>query len=146
MTTRVQEENPYSSSGTSSKKHSTNHSLFCRANTLEKIGADKFLLAAQQLASENNSAKFNNNIYRNSKLPKSLNTTMPTFDGKSQKTEMLEDLFQAHLKFHNQLTEEDKINCFHSLMRVGGLRRFKNISSPNRENLGDSLTVFLEIT
>ena len=67
---------------------------------------------------------------------------MPIFDGKSEKFELFEDLFQTSLKIHNQLTEEDKINYFHSLMRGDALQTFKNITSPNRENLGEILTVF----
>ena len=100
------------------------------------------LLALQQLASNKNSANFNNNISRISKLPKSLTTTMPTFDGKSEKFELFEDLFQTSLKIHKQLTEEDKINCLHSLMRGDAIHTFKNITSPNRENLAEILTVF----
>ena len=67
---------------------------------------------------------------------------MPTFDGKSEKFELFEDLFQTSLKIHNQLTEEDKINYFHSLMRGDALQTFKNITRPNRENLAEILTVF----
>ena len=67
---------------------------------------------------------------------------MPTFDGKSEKFELFEDLFQTNLKIHNQLTEGDKINYFHSLMRGDALQTFKNITSPNRKNLGEILTVF----
>ena len=67
---------------------------------------------------------------------------MPTFDGKSEKFELFEDLFQTSLKIHNQLTEEDKIYFFHSLMRVDALQTFKNINSPNRENVAEILTVF----
>ena len=67
---------------------------------------------------------------------------MPTFDGKSEKIEMFEDLFQTCFKFHNQLTEKDKINYFHSLMRGDALDAFKNITSPNRETLGEVLNVF----
>ena len=104
--------------------------------------ADQILLALQQMAMNSNSANFNNNISRISKLPKSLTTTMPTFDGKSEKFELFEDLFKTSLKIHNQLTEEDKINYFHSLMRGDALQAFKNITSPNRENLGEILTVF----
>ena len=66
---------------------------------------------------------------------------MPTFDGKSENFELFEDLFQTSLKIHNQLTEEDKINYFHSLMRGDALQTFKNITSPNRKNLGEILTV-----
>ena len=46
------------------------------------------------------------------------------------------------MKIHNQLTEEDKINYFHSLMRGDALQIFKKITSPNRENLAEILTVF----
>ena len=60
---------------------------------------------------------------------------MPTFDGKSEKFELFEDLFQTSLKIHNQLTEEDKIYYFHSLLRGDALHTFKNISGRNRENL-----------
>ena len=67
---------------------------------------------------------------------------MPTFDGKTEKVELFEDLFQTSLKIHNQLTEEDKINYFHSLMPGYALQTFKNNTSPNRENLGEILTVF----
>ena len=67
---------------------------------------------------------------------------MPTFDGKSEKFELFEYLFQTSLKIHNQLTEEDKIYYFHSLMRGDALHTFKNIGSPNRENLTEILTVF----
>ena len=46
------------------------------------------------------------------------------------------------MKIHNQLTEEDKINYFHSLMRGDALQTFRNITSPNREHLAEILTVF----
>ena len=67
---------------------------------------------------------------------------MPKFDGKSEKFELFEDLFQTCLKIYNQLTEEDKIYYFDSLMRGDALQTFKNITSPNRESLGEILTVF----
>ena len=67
---------------------------------------------------------------------------MPTFDGKSEKFDLFEDLFQTSLKVHNQLTEEDRINYFHSLMRGDALQTFKNINGPTRENLGEILAVF----
>ena len=67
---------------------------------------------------------------------------MPTFDGKSEKVELFEDLFQTSLKIHNQLTEEDKVNYCHSLMRGDALQTSKNITSLNRENLGEILNVF----
>ena len=112
MMTATQEEIPYCSPTTSSSKQkkarSTSQSQFRSENTLATIEADQILLAPQQLATNSNSANFNNNISRISKLPKPLPTTMPTFGGKSEKFELLEDVFQTSLKIHNQLTEEDK--------------------------------------
>ena len=67
---------------------------------------------------------------------------MPTFDRKSEKFQLFEDLFQTSLKIHNQLTEEDRINYFHSLMRGDALQTFKNLNGPIRENLGEILAVF----
>ena len=146
MTMETQEEIPYCSTSTSSgkqkKARSKSQPQFRSENTPKTLEADQILLALQQLATNSNSANFNNNISRISKLPKSLTTTMPTFDGKSEKFELFEDLFQASLKIHNQLTEDDKIKYFHSLMRGDALQTFKNITSPNRENLAEILTVF----
>ena len=111
------------------------------AKTPATIEADQILLALQQLANNNKSANFRDNINRISKLPKSLTTTIPTFDGKSEKFELFEDLFQTSLKIHNQLKEEDRINYFHSLMGGNALQTFKNINGPTRENLGEILAV-----
>ena len=146
MMTAVQEEIPYYSSGISSgkqkKAQSTSQPQFRSENTPATIEADQILLALQQLVTNSNSANVNNNSNKVSKLPKSLTTTMPTFDGKSEKFELFEDLFQTSLKIHNQLTEEDKINYSHSLMPGDMLQTFKNISSRNRQNLTEILTVF----
>ena len=133
---------PTTSSGKQKKARSTSQPQFRSDNTPATIEADQILLALQHLATNSNSANFNNSISRISKLPLSLTTTTPTFDGKSEKFELFEDLFQTSLKIHNQLTQEDKINYFHALMRGDALQTFKNITSPNRENLGEILTVF----
>ena len=144
MVTAVQEKTPYCFSGISSGKQtkalSASQPQFRSENTPATIEADQILVAVQQLPRNSNSSNVNKNSNRVSKLPKSLTTTMPTFDGKSEQFELFEDLFQTSLKFHNQLTEEDKINYFHSLMRGDALQTFKNISSPNRENLTEILT------
>ena len=133
---------PSTSSGKQKKNCSTSQPHFRSENTPATIEADKILLALQQLAINNNSANFHNNINRISKLPNSLTTTMPTFDGKTDKFELFEDLFQTSLKIHNQMTEADRINYFHSLMRGDALQTFKNISGTTRENLGEILAVF----
>ena len=146
LVTGVHEEVTYCSSGTSSgkqkKNRSTSQPQFRSENTPATIEADQILSALQQSANNKNSENFHNNFNRISKLPKSLTTTMPTFDGKSEKFELFEDLFQTSLKIHNQLTEEDRLNYFHSLMRGDALQTFKNNNGPTRENLGEILAVF----
>ena len=145
MVTAVQEEVPYCSSGFSPGKQKkarfTSQPQFRSETSPATIETDQILLALQQLATNSNSANVNNSS-RISKSPKSLTTTMPAFDGKSEKIELFEDLFQTTLKIYKQLTEEDKIYYFHSLMRGDALQTFKNIGSPNRENLTEILTVF----
>ena len=98
------------------------------------IEADQTLVALQQLADNNNSANFHNTINRNSKLPMPLTTTMSTFDGKSAKNELFEDLIQTGLKIHNQLTEDNRINYFHSLMRGDALQILKTIIAQPERN------------
>ena len=88
MVTEVLEEIPYCSRGTSSgnhkKAHSTSHPQFRSEKNPATIEGDQILLILQHLASNSNSAKFNNSINKFSELPKSLKTTTPTFDGKSE--------------------------------------------------------------
>ena len=67
---------------------------------------------------------------------------MLTFDGKSEKFELFEDLFQTSLKIHKQLTEEDKTKYFYSLMKGDALQTFKNIIGPTRKNLREILAIF----
>ena len=97
MTMESQEEIPYCSTSTSSGKQkearSTSQPQFRSENTFATLEEDQILLALQQLATNSNSANFNNNISRISKLPKSLTTTMLRFDEKSEKFELFEDLF-----------------------------------------------------
>ena len=52
---------------------------------------------------------------------------MPTFDGKSEKFEPFEDLFQTSLMIHIQLTEDDRINYVDSFMRGDALQNFKTL-------------------
>ena len=133
---------PSTSSGKQKKHRSTSQPQFRSENTPATIEADRILLALQHLANNNNCANFHNNINRFSKLPKSLTTTMPTFGGKTEKFGLFEDLFQTSPKIHNQLTEDDRINYFHSLMRGDALQTFKNINGPTRDNVEEILAVF----
>ena len=115
----------------------------CAMKTLlRQLKQTKFCGHFSSWQKNNNSAKFHNKINKNSKLLKSPTTTMPTFYGRSEKIEPFEDLMQTSLKIHNQLTEDDKINYFHSFMRRDALKTFKNISDPTRGKFGEILAVF----
>ena len=146
MVTGIQDEIRYCSRWTSwgkqEKARSTSQSQFRTENTHATIEADQIVLALQQLATNSNSADFKNNVNRISKLPKSFTTTMSTFDEKSEKFELFEDLFQRSLKIYNKLTEENKINYIHSFISSDALQTFKNITNHNREILGEILAVF----
>ena len=63
-------------------------------------------------------------------------------DEKTEKFELFENLFQTSLKIHIQLTEDDRINYFHSLKRGDPLQTFKHNNGPTRENLEEILAVF----
>ena len=70
-------------------------------------------------------------------------TTNPmTFDGKTEKFELFKDLFHAMIKMQPAMTEQMKINHFHSLLRKGALQTFRNINSINRQTLEDVLVIF----
>ena len=47
-------------------------------------------------------------------MPKALTASLPHFDGKSEKFELIEDLFRNNIKMYPHLTELQKINYFHS--------------------------------
>ena len=140
MVTAVQEENPYCSSGISSgkqkKARSTSQPQFRSENSPATIEAHQILFALQQLATNSNSADVNNNSNIVSKQPKSLTTTMPTFEGKSEKFELFEDLFQTSLKIHNQLTEKDKKNISTLSWVVMRRKRSKKNQQPEPRESG----------
>ena len=71
-----------------------------------------------------------------------VNSNTMTFDGKSEKFELFEDLFHTMIKMQPEMTEQIKINHFHSLLRKNALQTFRNINSTNRQTLEDVLIVF----
>ena len=71
-----------------------------------------------------------------------VNSNTMTFDGKSEKFELFEDLFHTMIKMQPEMTEQMKINHFHSLLRKNALQTFRNISSASRQTLEDVLVVF----
>ena len=84
----------------------------------------------------------NNKSSAQTLMVRPVNTATLTFDGKSEKFELFEDLFHTVIKMQPEMTEAMKINHFHSLLRKNALQTFRNISSANRQTLEDVLGVF----
>ena len=76
------------------------------------------------------------------RLPKAMSTTMPSFDGKTDKFEHFEDLLQTSLKVYPNITEEEKIHYFHSLLRGEAFQTFRNMTEATHEHLNDILAGF----
>ena len=74
--------------------------------------------------------------------PKALTASLPTFDGKSEKFELFEDLFRNNIKMYPHLTELQKINYFHSLLRGDALQDFRNIEDSKKDSLDEIMTIF----
>ena len=64
-----------------------------------------------------------------------VSTTTLTFDGKSEKFELFEDLFHTMIKMQPDMTETMKINHFLSMLRKNALQTFRNINTANRQTL-----------
>ena len=75
-------------------------------------------------------------------MPKALTASLPTFDGKSEKFELFEDLFRNNIKMYPHLTEIQKINYFHSLLRGDALQAFCNIEDAKKDSLDEIMTIF----
>ena len=75
-------------------------------------------------------------------MPKTLTASLPTFDGKSEKFELFEDLFRNNIKMYPHLTEIQKINYFHSLLRGDTLQAFCNIEDSKKDSLDEIMTIF----
>ena len=71
-----------------------------------------------------------------------VNSNTMTFDGKSEKFELFEDLFHTMIKMQPEITEQMKVNHFHSLLKKIALQTFRNINSTNRQTLEDVLVIF----
>ena len=75
-------------------------------------------------------------------MPKALTASLPFFDGKSEKFELFEDLFRNNTKMYPHLTEIQKINYFHSLLRGDALQAFCNIEDSKKDSLDEIMTIF----
>ena len=75
-------------------------------------------------------------------MPKTLTASLPVFDGKSEKFELFEDLFRNNIKMYPHLTEVQKVNYFHSLLRGNALQAFCNLEKTKKHNLEEVITAF----
>ena len=71
-----------------------------------------------------------------------VNPNTMTFDGKSEKFELFEDLFHTMIKMQPEMSEPMKFNQFYSVLRKNALQTFRNISTANRQTLEDVLGIF----
>ena len=70
-----------------------------------------------------------------------VNSNTMTFDGNSEKFELFEDLSHTMIKMQPEMSEQMKINHFHSRLMKNALQTFKNISTANRQILEDVLII-----
>ena len=75
-------------------------------------------------------------------MPKAVTAWLPVFDGKSEKFELFEDLFRNNIKRYPHLTEKQKINYFHSLLRGNALQAYCNLDDTKKDNLEEVITAF----
>ena len=75
-------------------------------------------------------------------MPKAVTASLPTFDGKSENFELFEELFRNNIKLYPHLTEIQKINYFHPLLRGDALQAFCNIDDSKKDSLDEIMTIF----
>ena len=75
-------------------------------------------------------------------MPNALTASLPVFDCKSEKFELFEDLFRNNIKMYPHLTEIQKINYFHSLLRGNALQAYCNLDDTKEDNLEEVITAF----
>ena len=75
-------------------------------------------------------------------VSKALTSSLPSFDGKSENFELFEELFRNNKKVYPHLTEIQKINYFHSLLRGDTLDAFCNIEDSKKDSLDEIRTKF----
>ena len=67
---------------------------------------------------------------------------MPTFNGRNDKFEHFEDLFMTSLNVYPNISEEEQIHYFHSLLRDEALQTYRNMTDTNRASLEDIIATF----
>ena len=79
------------------------------------------------------------------RLPKALSTTMPTFNGRNDKFEHFEHLYMTSLKVYPNISEEEQIHYFQSLLRDEALQTYRNMTDTNPASLEDIIATFRRI-
>ena len=74
-------------------------------------------------------------------MPKALTGSLPTFDGKSEKFELFEDLSATILKCIHISRKSKKQTTF-SLLRGDALQAFCNIEDSKKDSLEEKMTIF----
>ena len=67
---------------------------------------------------------------------------MPTFNGRNDKIDRFEDLFLTSIKVYPNISEEEQILYFHSLLRDDALQTYRNMTDTNRASLEDIIVTF----
>ena len=78
-----------------------------------------------------------------SKMTKALTVTLTVFDGKAEKFDPFQCLFNRSLQIYPHLTEQEKIKQFHPLMRGNALQTLVNILYPQKTTNNDVLAVYV---
>ena len=68
--------------------------------------------------------------------------SLPVFDGKSDKFDRFEDLFRNNIKKYHHLTEIQKIDNFHSLLRGNNLQAYCNLGDTRKDILEEVIMAF----
>ena len=67
---------------------------------------------------------------------------MTTFDGRNDKFEHFEGHFTTSLKVYPNISEEEQIHYFHSILRGDALQTYRNMTDANRASLEDIIATF----
>ena len=74
-------------------------------------------------------------------MPKALTVSLSTFDWKSEKFELFEDLFRNNIKMYPHLWEIQRFNHFHSLLQGDALQAFCSIEDSKSVSLDEIMTI-----
>ena len=67
---------------------------------------------------------------------------MPSLGGRNGKFEHFEDLSTTSLKVYPNISEDEQIHYFHSLLRGDSFQTYRNVTDTNRASLEDIITTF----